>query len=359
MPHGTYLLSLTCPVRLAGTSKNSTPGPYLHGCTASVGVSTLGKNSLLYRPLGRTSLNVSLLSLGSGGAKRLGQTEGLTQGQQTAIVRRALDLGVNLIDTSANYGESESILGKALQEVPREAYILSTKWSAETNGTLPGDPSLLTDSLEQSLRHLGTDHVEIMFFHGPLAHQLPIIIDCFYPTMERLRDEGKIQFIGLSTQYAAEPSQVVADVALKMSPELWDVIMLKYGILNQHMAKETLPLAVEHGIGIMNMAAVRVKLPDPHLLEQLIVDWKAKGYLQKDSVPEDDPLGWLVHDDVDSVVSAGYKFAAEHQAISTVITGTSNISHMEANASALENPSLPSADSLRIKTLFGDIVEYA
>ena len=314
---------------------------------------------MLYKTLGRTGLQVSLLSLGSGGAKQLGQADGLTQEQQTAIVRRALDLGVNLFDTSVNYGSSESILGEALEGVPRDAYILSTKWGAEIDGRVTEDPRLLIDSVEQSLRRLGTDHVEIMFFHGPMSDQLPSIVERFYSTMERLRDEGKVRFIGLSTRYAADPPQESADAALKTSPELWDVIMLKYGILNQLPAKEMLPLAIEHGVGIMNMAAVRVKLPDPKLLKELMAEWKRAGYIPEDSVPEDDPLGWLVHDDVNSVIGAAYKFAAEHPAISTVITGTAKIAHLEANAAALEKPSLPPADSQRVKDLFGDIVEYA
>ena len=93
-----------------------------------------------YRMLGLSGLRVSLMSLGSGGAKRLGQADCLTQVQQTAIVRCALDLGVNLIDTSATYGDSEIILGKALRGVPRDSYHLSTKWAPRVNGKLAEDP---------------------------------------------------------------------------------------------------------------------------------------------------------------------------------------------------------------------------
>ena len=52
---------------------------------------------------------------------------------------------------------------------------------------------------------------------------------------------------------------------MKKAPDLWDVIMLKYGILNQYAAKEMLPLALRHDIGILNMAAVRIKLPNPEV----------------------------------------------------------------------------------------------
>ena len=312
-----------------------------------------------HRALGRTGLNVSLMSLGSGGGSVLGQNAGLSQGEQTALVRRALDLGVNFIDTSPHYMESESILGIALKGVPRDSYYLTTKWLAVEDGKLVPDPQLLVDSMDRSLARLGTDYVDVMFFHGPLAEEYPTVVERLYPTMERLRNEGKLRFIGISTRYAADPSQAGASMALKTYPELWDVVMLKYGILNQHAAKEMLPAAINHGIGVMNMAALRVKLPDSKLLEELVAEWKDTGQVPSDALPSKDPLEWLLHDGVDSVVSAGYKFAADHPAVSTVITGTANIDHLEANAKALEVPRLPAEDTRRLKELFGHIVEYA
>jgi predicted aldo/keto reductase-like oxidoreductase len=177
--------------------------------------------------------------------------------------------------------------------------------------------------------------------------------------MSRLREQGKLRFIGLSERYREDPRHEAAVLALKTDPGLWDVVMLKYGILNQYAAKEALPLAVEHGVGILNMAPVRYKLPRPKLLEELIADWKRRGLVPADSLPSIDPLGWLVHGDVDSVITAGYKFAADHPAISTVITGTAIIEHLEDNAAALEEPSLEEGDKRRLIELFAEIAEYA
>jgi aryl-alcohol dehydrogenase-like predicted oxidoreductase len=282
----------------------------------------------------------------------------MTQSEQTSLVHRALDLGVNFIDTSAEYGDSEAILGRALDGVPRDSYYLCTKWPSSMNGELIEDPQLLADSVERSLDRLATDHVDVMMFHGPLSADYTAIVERFYSTMERLREQGKIRHIGLSTQYVSEPAQGAAELAMKLNPQLWDVLMLKYGLLNQSLAKEVLPLAIEHGVGIMNMAAVRVKLPDPDLLQQLMHEWAEEGYIERGELSEDDPLGWLVHDEVTSVVAAGYKFAADHPAISTVVTGTSSEAHLEENAAALEKPYLSADDTRRAKELFGDIVEY-
>ena len=322
-----------------------------------------------YRTLGRTGLKVSLLGFGTGGPSSLGQSSGMTQKEQTALVHRCFDLGINLFDTSTLYGRSEEILGRALKEIPRDSYILSTKWAHATtwsslgvggeDGPLVEDPQDLIRGVEDSLARLGTDHVDIFQFHGLRPQQYHEVVDRFCPAMKRLQQDGKVRFIGFTTRYIADPAHEAALLGLRTDPDLWDTIMLKYGILNQVAANEILPLALEHGTGVLNMAAVRIKLPRPDQLEELITDWKRRGMVSSNALPEKNPLGWLVHDDVDSVVSAGYKFAADHEAISTVLTGTANQAHLEENAAALERPSLADADRQRLVNLFGQIAEYA
>ena len=312
-----------------------------------------------YRTLGRTGLRVSLASFGTGGPSQFGQHKGLEQRQQTALVRRCLELGVNLFDTHEGYGDSERILGEALRGVPRDSYHIVTKWSYHSGGGVGRDAAAFARSVERSLSRLDTDYVDVMMIHGILAAEYESVMERFLPTLERLCEEGKVRFKGFSTRYIVDPAQEIVPVALRAHPELWDVVMLKYGILNQIMAKEALPLAAEHNIGVLNMASVRIKLPVPALLEELIAEWKDKGYIPRDGIPAKDPLGWLVHDDVDSVVGAAYKFAADHPAIGSVITGTSSMAHLEANIAALEEPRLPEGDSARLKCLFGDIAEYA
>ena len=312
-----------------------------------------------YRTLGKTGLKVSLAAFGTGGPSQFGQNKGLEQRQQTALVRRCLDLGVNLFDTHEGYGESEAILGEALRGVPRDRYHLVTKWSYHSGGGVGRDAAAFADSVERSLRRLNTDYVDVMMIHGILAAEYDDVVERFMPTLERLQAQGKVRFKGFSTRYIADPAQEILPVALRAHPELWDVVMLKYGILNQIAAKEALPLAMEHGVGVLNMASVRIKLPAPALLEELIAEWKDKGYISRDSLPAQNPLGWLVHDDVNSVVSAAYKFAADHPAIHSVITGTSSVAHLDANIAALEGPRLSGGDGARLKGLFGHIAEYA
>ena len=311
-----------------------------------------------YRTLGRTGLKVSLMSYGSGGPSNLGQSTDMGQKEQDALIRRCLDLGVNLIDTSEAYGRSEEILGKALAGVPRDSYYLATKWAYHNDEELNKQPGDLTEALETSLKRLGTDYVEVMQFHGVKPEHYRHVVDRHYAEMKRLQEQGKVRFIGMTVRYWVDHTHEAAAMALRDDPELWDTVMLKYGILNQFAANEILPLAQQHNVGILNMATVREKLPDPALLEALIADWKERGVIPVDSLPAKDPLGWLVHDGVDSVVSAAYKFGADHPTVSTVLTGTANVRHLDTNQAALEDPHLPESDKERLVSLFSEVAEY-
>lgn len=314
---------------------------------------------MLYRTLGRTGLDVSLLSYGTGGPRLFGQRTEMQLSEQKTLIRRCLDLGINLFDTAEKYGQSEGILGECFDGVPRDSYHVITKWNMDDDGTATKGPEDLSNAIDRSLRLLRTDYIDVFMFHGLTDANHDEAVEVYHPLFQLLQSEGKIRSIGLSTFFMHDPAQIGALKALQLNPDLWDVIMIKYGILNQHAANEILPLAQKHNVGVVNMAAARVRLPDPKLLAETVTEWKAKGYFAADSLSNKDPLGWLVHDDVESVVAAGYKFAAEHPAISTVLTGTASLDHLEENARALENPRLAEVDTRRLVEVFGDIVEYA
>src|ERR1700752_1682685 len=110
-----------------------------------------------YKTLGRTGLRVSVPGLGGGGFSQLGLAQGKSETDAIAIIREALDLGVNLFDTAAAYG-TEEVLGKAIKSVPRERIVVATKvWIPPQ-----GDRSAAARSsagLDKSLRRLDTDYV--------------------------------------------------------------------------------------------------------------------------------------------------------------------------------------------------------
>ena len=145
-----------------------------------------------YRTLGRTGLDVSLLSFGSGGPSNLGQSTDLSPKEQDALVRRCLEIGINLFDTSTSYGESEAILGRALEGVPRDSYVLVTKWWGDhAADVLKEKPAELAASVEKSLCMLRTGYVDVMMFHGPIPAQYDQMVDRYYPEMKRLPRAGQ------------------------------------------------------------------------------------------------------------------------------------------------------------------------
>ena len=267
---------------------------------------------MYYRTLGKTGLQVSLLSFGTGGPSGFGQDK-LERSEQYTLVHRCHELGINLFDTSPLYGQSEELLGECLVDIPRDSYYLSTKWGHAVTWSPPGvggedgpikkHPSALIEGVNQSLKRLKTDYIDIIQFHGLRVEQYHEVVDRFYPVIDKLKQEGKIRFNGFTIRFIADPAHEAALLGLKQHPEIWDTVMLKYGILNQHVAKEILPLALEHNIGVLNMASVRYKLSNSDQLADLIADWKERSLIRQDSLPDKGSLDWLIHDDVDSVIS--------------------------------------------------------
>ncbi len=307
-----------------------------------------------YRALGKSGIPVSLVSYGGGGPSQFGRAAGLTANQRRDLIARALDLGINMFDTAANYGDSEPQLGQALKGVPRDSYLIATKWSWKTGGDELPHPDSLLASVEQSMKRLNTDVIDIMQIHGILPGTYHNITNKYASTLRKLKEQGKARLIGFSQMMTEDPKLTVPVAALKEHPDLWDSIMLKYGILNQYAAKEALPLAQKHGVAILNMAPVRFTLTRQHELDQLLETWRSEGEVDVDHPKIRNGFDWLITEDAPTIIAAGYKFAADHPAISTVISGTSNINHLEENVAAFDNPSLPEEHTVLLKKLLGD-----
>ena len=311
---------------------------------------------MIYHPLGRSGLEVSAISLGTGGPSRIGQRTHADEAESHRVIQRALDLGINFFDTAAAYGESEEILGRALKKVDRQRYYLATKFTPDPSecGELI-DAASLVASCERSLQRLQTDVIDLFQFHGLVPANYREAVERLYPTVQQLQRQGKIRFIGVTEYFYVDPSHEMLGFAL--DDDIWDALMVKYGILNMTAEKDVLPRAKEQNVGVINMSPVRVKLTRGEQLEEIIARWKAAGYLDADALPEKAPLDFLVRGDVQSVVDAGYRFGAGHEAISTVLIGTGNVQHLEENVASVLGPGLPLEDVARLRQLFGDIAQ--
>jgi aryl-alcohol dehydrogenase-like predicted oxidoreductase len=152
-----------------------------------------GINHMDYVTLGRTGLQVSVMGLGGGGHSRLGQATGASLDQSIAIVQRALDLGINFIDTAEAYG-TESLIGQALQGSKRDDVSISTKKSMIHEGVLI-TPDDVVHGLESSLQRLGTDRVEVYHLHGVREEQYDYARDNLVPALLKLQSREKSVFL--------------------------------------------------------------------------------------------------------------------------------------------------------------------
>ncbi|MFP6621690.1 MAG: aldo/keto reductase [Pirellulaceae bacterium] len=311
---------------------------------------------MIYHTLGRSGLEVSAISLGTGGPSRIGQRTHADEARSHEVVQRALDLGINFLDTAAAYGQSEEILGRALKGIDRGRYYLATKFTPD-----PGEQGKLVDgeavvaSCERSLQRLQTDVIDLFQFHGLVPDNYHEAVERLYPTVQRLQQQGKVRFIGVTEYFYRDPGHEMLKAALR--DDLWDALMVKYGILNMTAEREVLPQARAQNVGVINMSTVRVKLTRPEKLAEIITRWKDQGLLAADSLPSEAPLDFLVHDGVRSIVDAGYRFGASDDAVSTVLIGTGNVEHLEANVASVLGTPLPAEDLHRLRQLFGGIVQ--
>ena len=308
-----------------------------------------------YRRLGRTGLNVSLVSLGTGGPSRFGQDRGTTPAAARRLVRRALDHGVNLFDTAQGYGDSETLLGQALDGVPRDEYLIATKCTyrdGDERVIAAADVSLAVD---RALARLKVDVIDVMQIHGLQAEHYDEVIERHLPVLKDAQAAGKIRYIGVTERFTHDPAHDMLRRAI--ADDHFDTLMVGYSLLHQGAERHVLPAAQAADIGVIIMIAVRRALSIPERLREVIADLVERGQLPGDAVPADDPLGWLVHGDVTSVVDAAYRFVREHAAVDTVLTGTSRPEHLDANVAALLRGTLPASDQQRLRDVFGHLEE--
>jgi L-galactose dehydrogenase len=151
-----------------------------------------------YRVLGKTGLKVSALSFG---ASSLGSVfRPVDEAEGIRAVRTALDLGINLIDVSPYYGltKAETVLGKALKEVPRDQYYLATKAGRYGADLFDFSAGRVAASVDESLARLNVDYVDIIQCHDIEFGDLDQVVNETLPALRKLAEDGKVRFVGVT-----------------------------------------------------------------------------------------------------------------------------------------------------------------
>jgi L-galactose dehydrogenase len=304
-----------------------------------------------FTTLGRTGLKVSVAGLGCGGPSRLGiRNDPQSANHATALIKQAIDLGVNFLDTAQNYG-TEEVVGKAIAGIPRDRLVISTKKTLPT-ADHPNPDQAVIQGLEQSLELMGTDYIDVYHLHGVEPKDYEFAKNRLMPAMRRLKEQGKIRFIGVTEGFVVDPAHRVLQDGLK--EDLWDVVMVGFSLLNPSARKTVFPLSKSKTVGVLNMFAVRRALSQPERLKELCAELVAKGMIGKDALDGHDPLGFLLKEtDATTIPEAAYRFCRHEQGVDVVLFGTGNPAHLKENVAAILKPALPQPVLRKLDEIFG------
>ncbi|HOC67403.1 MAG: General stress protein 69 [Candidatus Hydrogenedentes bacterium ADurb.Bin101] len=192
---------------------------------------------MLYRTLGKSGLNVSVIAFG---AWQIGDPEFWgddPQADPDGVVGAAIDAGINLFDTAELYGNgrSEEVLGKALQGRREQVFIASKAATQHCNA------DDLREACENSLRRLGTDRIDLYQVHWPLPHRFN---EAIIPILERLRIEGKIREIGVSN-FGPQDIEAWMGSGTAVSDQIG------YNLLFRAPEYEMIPACRRHHLGVL------------------------------------------------------------------------------------------------------------
>lgn len=304
-----------------------------------------------YTTLGRTGLKVSVAGIGCGGSSKLGLAAGHDEAHAAGIVRRALDLGVNFIDTASYYG-TEPAVGAAIRGRARDSLVISTKHKVSTrDGAIIPVADILA-GLDRSLRTLGTDYVDVFCMHTVQPHEYDRVMSEIIPPLLREKEKGKFRHLGITEFAGRDPRH--GSMVRALGDDCWDVMMIAFHMLNQNARRLVFPGTQARNIGTLIMFAVRAIFSTPGRLRQDIATLVAEGRLPAALAQKDNALDFLLGEGgAENIIEAAYRYARHEPGANVVLFGTGNPAHVEPNIRAILKPPLRASDRATIAELFG------
>lgn len=199
-----------------------------------------------YRTLGRTGIQVTPYALGT---MMLGQFGNEDRSEGVRIIHRALDGGINFIDTADRYGDSEEVVGEALKG-RRDGVVLATKFSGPVDDDVNHQGASrrwIMQAVERSLRNLQTDYIDLYQLHRP---QPDTHIEETLSALTDLVRQGKVRTIGTSSMRGSEivEAQWISE---HRGLERFRTEQPNYSILDREIEREILPVAQRYGMGTL------------------------------------------------------------------------------------------------------------
>lgn len=282
-----------------------------------------------YRPLGRTGLNVSRLSLGG---SSFGAVFRPTDDQESIrTVHTALDLGINFIDVSPGYGRAETVLGRALRGIPRERYFLATKVGQYAGQPADYSAARVTRSFEDSCRLLGVDYIDLVQCHDIEYANLDQIVHETLPALLKLKAAGRIGHLGIT----GLPLKIFPAVLARTPPGLVETILsFCHYELNDTSLESILPGCAARGVGVINASPTGMGL----LTERGVPAWHPASPAIVAGCRRAVDFCRAQGEDI---VKLAVQFAISHPGITTTLIGTANPENIRRNVAYATTPPDP------------------
>ena len=287
------------------------------------------------RRLGRTGADVTILGYGAMELRGEPHASAIVDAAAGRLLNEVLDSGINLIDTSIDYGRSEELIGRYLGH-RRGEYFLASKCGCLLGPPPPGarppfphdwSAANVRAGIEQSLRRLGTDHLDLVQVHmSPSRAQMEA--GQTIETLMAIRDEGKTRFIGMSGILPNLPDHIAMGI--------FDVFQIPYSAV-QREHEDLITAAAKSGAGTLIRGGVARGGPaeDKNWAQGPLGLPAGEGQRRWDSAGLDDLLGGMPrHEFV-------LRFTLSHPDLSSTIVGTSNAEHLRANLAIAAKGPLP------------------
>jgi L-galactose dehydrogenase len=281
--------------------------------------------SMEYRVLGNTGLKVSVLGFG---ASPLGGVFGEVDEQEgIRAVHTAVDLGVNFIDVAPYYGITlaETVLGKALKEIPRDKYYLSTKVGRYGTEDFDFSAARVIASVDESLARLNVEYIDIIHCHDIEFGNLNQIIEETIPALRRLQTAGKVRYISVSGLPLPVLQYVVDRTPLDT------VLSYCHYTLYDTTLTELLPYFKDKRLGVINASPFGMGL----LTGQDLPSWHPAPSILKAACAE--AAQFCKSQDVE-LARLALQFSLSNPDVATTLTGIASPEQITQNVRWVEQP---------------------
>jgi aryl-alcohol dehydrogenase-like predicted oxidoreductase len=275
-------------------------GLALHGQLLAAAANSA--SPLITKPIPSTGEQIPVIGIGTNAFG------GGSYEDMRAVLQRLHELGGRLIDTAASYGDSESVIGRALSELQiREQMFISTKFNAAGRGFGPMDGVTGRDSFERSMDRLKGKTIDLLEVHRLTG------LDDLLPVMQEYKRAGRIRYLGVTTFRNEEHAAMVE----AMRNHALDFIQIDYSLANRQAAEQVFPVAAERKVAVM------VDVP---------LGGRRAGLLQEAAGRTLPP--WAADFGASTWSQFFLKYVVSHPAVTCVIPGSTRLAHLEDNQAA-------------------------